>query len=218
MYRATSAIVAALGSGVERIIPVATLDEARKYRDKGYITAAERQGAIVDGFDLGNSPLSFTNGQYRGKTVVLSTSNGTKALLKATAAKEIVVGAFLNLTAVTDYLAEYHDSVMFLCAGWRDRFNLEDTIAAGAMAQLLLERGWNTDCDSCLAAMRLYDMAKGDIEGFMKQASHTNRLQHLQLHQDIIYCNSLDLFDVVPIFNVKGEICRRQTHGIHASQ
>jgi 2-phosphosulfolactate phosphatase len=217
VYRATSAIVAALGSGVERIIPVSTLEEARKYRDKGYITAAERQGAVVDGFDLGNSPLSFVNGQYKGKTVVLSTSNGTKALLKATAAKEIVVGAFLNQTAVADYLAESHESVMFLCAGWRDRFNLEDTIAAGAMSQLLLERGWNTECDSCLASMRLYDMAKVDIEGFMHQASHTNRLKHLQLHEDIVYCNSIDLFDVVPIFNAKGEICLKQTHGIHAS-
>lgn len=207
VYRATSAIVAGLGSGIAKVIPVATVDEAKVYRDKGYIAAAERKGAIVDGFDLGNSPISFTEERLKGETVVLSTSNGTKALLKATSAKEVIVGAFLNQTAVVEYLAQNHNEVILLAAGWRDRFNLEDTLVAGAMAQDLMAKGWATDCDSCLAAMRMWDMAKPDIKGYMKDASHTNRLAHLHLEDDIAYCNKKDEFDVVPVYNKQnGEI------------
>lgn len=206
VYRATSAIVAGIGSGVSKIIPVSTVDEAKAYRDKGFIAAAERKGAIVAGFELGNSPISFTEDRFKGETIVLSTSNGTKALLKATAAKEILVGAFLNQTAIVNYINQNHDAVMFLCAGWRDRFNLEDTIVAGAMAKALLEMGWHTDCDSCLASMRLHDMAQADVKHFMADASHTNRLAHLNLDEDIAYCNQVDVFDVVPYYNKKGEI------------
>lgn len=205
VYRATSAIVAGLGTGMTKIIPVATVEEARKYREKGYKVAAERKGDIVPGFDMGNSPISFSDESMVGETVVLSTSNGTKALLKATSAKEVVVGSFLNQKAITDYVNENHDSVMFLCAGWRDRFNLEDTIVAGAMAKSLLDQGWETRCDSCLAAMRLYDMAEPNVKAFMKDASHTLRLAHLKLDEDIAYCNRKDVFDVVPIYK-NGEI------------
>lgn len=205
VYRATSAIVAGLGTGLKKIIPVSTVDEAREYQKKGFKVAAERKGDIVPGFDMGNSPLSFSEKSLIGETVVLSTSNGTKALLKATSAKEIVVGSFLNQSAVVNYVNEHHDSVMFLCAGWRDRFNLEDTIVAGAMAQDLLAKGWSTTCDSSLAAMRLYDLGKSDVKGFMKDASHTNRLAHLKLDEDIAFCNRQDVFDVVPVYK-DGEI------------
>mgnify|MGYP000209275774 CR=1 FL=1 len=143
VYRATSAIVAGIGTGVEKIIPVSTVDEAKEYRAKGYITAAERKGAVVAGFDIGNSPITFSDPQYKGKSIVLTTSNGTKALLKATQAKEIIVAAFLNETAVAEYVNKNHDSVMILCAGWRDRFNLEDTVVAGSIAKKLLDLGWN---------------------------------------------------------------------------
>lgn len=206
VYRATSAIVAGLGSGIEKIIPVGTVDEAREYKAKGYIAAAERKGDIVEGFDIGNSPLKFSESNLKGKTVVLSTSNGTKALIKAKQAKEIIVGAFLNQSAVVKYLNDNHDSVILLCAGWRDRFNLEDTLVAGAMAKALMELGWDTECDSCLAANRLFNMAKPDIKDFMKNASHTNRLAHLKLEEDIAYCNKVDEFDIVPIYHKNGEI------------
>lgn len=200
VYRATSAIVAGMGSGIEKIIPVSTVEEARTYLKKGYKVAAERKGAVVEGFDLGNSPIGFSDPVLKGSTVVLTTSNGTKALIKAKAAKEVVVGSFLNQKAVVDYIHENHDNVMLLAAGWRDRFNLEDTLVCGAMAQDLLAMGWITDCDSCLGAMHLYDTAKDNIKGFMKNASHTNRLAHLKLDDDIAYCNRKDVFDVVPIY------------------
>ncbi len=206
VYRATSAIVAGLGSGIEKIIPVSTVDEAKAYRDKGFIAAAERKGAIVDGFDLGNSPISFTEERLKNQTVVLSTSNGTKALIKAKQAKEIIVGAFLNQTAVVNHINQNHESVILLCAGWRDRFNLEDTLVAGAMAEALLNLGWITECDSALAAIRLNNLAKPNIELFMKDASHTNRLAHLKLEEDIAYCNQIDTFDIVPIYHTNGEI------------
>lgn len=200
VYRATSAITAALGTGVESIIPVATIDEAKTYKNKGYVVAAERKGAVVEGFDIGNSPIRFVENGLKGKEVVLTTSNGTKALLKAKGAAQVIVGSFLNEQAVVNYVEKHHNQVIFLAAGWRDRFNLEDTLVAGSMASLLLEKGWLTECDSCLAAMRLYDLAKDDIKHFMKDASHTNRLAHLNLEDDIAYCNQKNVFDIVPVF------------------
>lgn len=200
VYRATSAITAALGSGVKEIIPVATVEEAKSYKAKGYVAAAERKGAIVKGFDMGNSPIAMSQADMLGKSIVLTTSNGTKALLKTQGAKEVIIASFLNEQAVIDYLEKHHENVLFLCAGWKDRFNLEDTAVAGAIISGLQQYGWKTHCDSALAAKHLFDAAKPSMVDFMKDASHTHRLAHLNLGDDIAYCNKRNVFDVVPIF------------------
>lgn len=200
VYRATSAIVAALGSGVKEIIPVSTVEEAKEYLNKNYRVAAERKGAIVEGFDLGNSPVALSDESLKDESIVLTTSNGTKALLKAKEAKELLIGAFLNESAIVDYIDKNHNNVVFLCAGWRERFNLEDTLVAGAMAELLIKRNWVTHCDSTLAAMHLYQTAETNVKAFMANASHTLRLSHLHLEEDIAYCNQKNVFNVVPAY------------------
>ncbi|MCB0736238.1 MAG: 2-phosphosulfolactate phosphatase [Bacteroidetes bacterium] len=200
VYRATSAITAALASGVKEVIPVGTVEEAKAYKAKGFLAAAERKGAVVKGFDLGNSPIALSQAEHKGKSIVLTTSNGTKALLKTEGAKEVIIASFLNEQAVVNYLAEHHNNVIFLCAGWKDRFNLEDTAVAGAISRGLEAKGWHTHCDSALAAMHLFDIAKDRMPEFMKNASHTTRLGHLGLSDDLAFCNRRNEYNIVPVY------------------
>ena len=141
VLRATSAICAAFHNGIKSIIPVATIEEAREYKAKGYLVGAERKGQIVEGFDFGNSPYSYMNEALRGKEVVLTTTNGTKALDVAKDADTVVVGSLNNLDALCEWLAEQDKNILCLCSGWQDKFNLEDTICAGAISEYLIGTG-----------------------------------------------------------------------------
>ena len=105
IFRATSAIVTAFYNGVSKMIPVATVDEAREYQANGYMAAAERDGEIIEGFELGNSPFGYMNNKVKGKTIVISTTNGTQAIEASRKASKIIVGSFLNLDVVCEYLA-----------------------------------------------------------------------------------------------------------------
>ena len=125
VLRATSAICTAIEHGVKGIIPVATLEEAKEYQEKGYIVAAERNGAIVEGFDLGNSPYSYMNPELKGKTVALTTTNGTKAIRIAEQKKTVVIGSLNNLESPCDWLIKQKRDVLVLASGWKDKFNLE---------------------------------------------------------------------------------------------
>jgi len=201
VFRATSAICTAFQHGVEKIIPVASIEEAADYKQKGYIVAAERQGEIVEGFDMGNSPFSYINPELKGKEIVLTTTNGTKAIERAKAADKIVIGSFLNLDSICNYLIEQNKNVVLLCAGWKDRFNLEDTLFAGAVVHSLKNHQVFTGlADSSLAANHLYSRAKGNLEGFLSNSSHRNRLAKLNLEKDIEYCLQENTMDLVPKF------------------
>ena len=141
VLRATSAICTAIEHGVKEIIPVATLDEARAYQAEGYLVAAERGGQIVEGFDLGNSPFSYMDPALKGQTVVLTTTNGTKAINMARNKKTVVIGSLNNLDALCEWLIRQQRDVLVLGSGWKDKFNLEDTICAGAIADQCLKSG-----------------------------------------------------------------------------
>jgi len=201
VFRATSAICTAFHHGVKKIIPVSTVDEARTYKSKGMLVAAERNGEVVDGFDFGNSPFNYMNPKLKGETIVLTTTNGTKAIECARAADSMIIGSFLNLDAVCEYLADKEKDVILLCAGWKDRFNMEDTLFAGAVVnQLKKNPVFKGLADSSLAADHLYELAKDDLEGFLKKTSHRNRLAKLDLEKDIAYCLQQNISKVVPIY------------------
>ena len=142
VLRATSAICTALENGVERIKPVATVEEAREWQAQGYIAAAERNGQIVEGFNLGNSPVAFIEKaeELKGKTVVLTTTNGTKAIDMASQKQTVVIGALNNLDALSSWLLKQDENVLILGSGWKDKFNLEDTICAGVPAKPVRRR------------------------------------------------------------------------------
>ena len=200
VLRATSAICAAFQNGIKSIIPVATIEEAREYQKKGYLVGAERKGQIVDGFDFGNSPYSYMKEELKGKEVVLSTTNGTKALSIVSDAPIVVVGALNNLDALCEWLAVQDKNVLCLCSGWQNKFNLEDTICAGAISDKLISTGkFKSDEDSSIAAKYLYLSAWDNPLGYLKSSSHRKRLKNLNLNEDIKYCLTPNKTNVIPI-------------------
>lgn len=200
VLRATSAICAAFDNGIKSIIPVATIDEAREYQKKGYLVGAERQGQIVEGFDFGNSPYSYMKKELKGQEVVLSTTNGTKALSIAADAPTVVVGALNNIDALCEWLSVQDKNVLCLCSGWQDKFNLEDTICAGAICDQLISSGnFVSDEDSSIAAKYLYLSAWENPLGYLKSSSHRRRLKNLNLNEDIKYCLTPNKTKVIPI-------------------
>jgi 2-phosphosulfolactate phosphatase len=199
VLRATSAIVAGISNGLKSIIPVASLEEAFEYKSKGYIVAAERGGEIVEGFSFGNSPYSFLNPDLKNKTVVLSTTNGTRAITTPEN-KIVVIGALVNYRAVSEWLLEQDKNVLLLASGWRDKFNLEDTICAGAITDMLISGGkYTSNEDSSIAAKYIYQSAVDNIFGYLKSSSHRRRLKRLNLNEDIKFCLTPNQFDIVPI-------------------
>ena len=199
IFRATSSMVTGFAYGVGSIIPVATIDECQQYQNHGYIGAAERNAQKVDGFDLDNSPFSYMDERLIGAKIAMTTTNGTLSITKAkSAAVKVLVGAFLNLSAIIDYLKSQQYDVLMLCAGWKGKVNLEDTLFAGAVVEGLKEDFLVAE-DSAIMAMRNYQQAKNDMLGYLATSSHVRRLQGLGIQKDIAYCLQKDLYDVVPI-------------------
>ena len=203
VLRATSAICTAFYNGVSKMIPVATVEEAREYQRNGFMAAAERNAEIVEGFELGNSPFGYMNNKVKGKTIALTTTNGTQAIEAAKNARKVIIGSFLNQDVVAEYLITQQRDVILLCAGWKNKFNLEDTLLAGFFVDALLPHGFTMDCDSSLAAQTLYNIAKEDIYEFLAKSSHRNRLSRLDLERDIRYCLTPNQTPVIPVLEGK---------------
>ncbi|NVM63975.1 2-phosphosulfolactate phosphatase [Mucilaginibacter sp. SG538B] len=200
IFRATSSICYGIENGAEAIIPVSQVEECAAYREKGldYLLAAERDGSVVDGFDFGNSPFSYTKEKVAGKTIVLTTTNGTHALHLSRSAKRIVIGSFLNLSALSNWINTQNENVLLVCAGWKNNFNLEDTLFAGAVIEQLKDKGFVLD-DAALAANDLFQVGKSDINGYLKKTSHGERLKKLGIEKDIEFCLQVDLTTAIPV-------------------
>ncbi|MBK9758752.1 MAG: 2-phosphosulfolactate phosphatase [Flavobacteriales bacterium] len=201
ILRATSAMVTAFEHGVRSIIPVGTIEEARNYIGReGYIAAAERNGEVVEGFAVGNSPIAFAQMDLKDKTIVMTTTNGTKAINLASGARKVVIGSFLNLTALTDWLLKQDENVLLLCSGWKDKFNLEDSVFAGAVMDRMLASGkFGLEEDSSIAAKYLYMSASENVMGILKAAPRRKRLESLNLYEDVKFCLTPDQSKVIPI-------------------
>jgi 2-phosphosulfolactate phosphatase len=212
VLRATTTICAAVGNGVEAIVPVATHAEARRLKAEGYLVASEKDGVQLDWADFGNSAFSFTREAIRGRTLVYCTTNGTRALHIAKRASGVAIGAFVNISALTGWLAERGQNVVVLCSGWKNKFCLEDSLFAGALTERLLETGrFRTECDSAHAAIDLWRQAEGDVLGYVEKAAQRHRLQKLGLDDVLPYSFSCDEVDVVPVFDgeaIKGDTAR----------
>lgn len=198
VFRATSTMCAAIFHGVERIIPVESIAACGQYRGKGYLLAGERGGEKVEGFDLGNSPLDYLSGGNQGKTLVLTTTNGTRAIELAKGAAEVVAGAFVNLTAVSDHIKHSGRNAVLVCAGWKDKVNMEDTLLAGAIVNRL-RRHYHSEGDAALGSRQLFRNYRANLNRIMRHASHFQRLRGLGINEDIDYCLTQDLAPVVPV-------------------
>jgi len=201
ILRATSSICAAMHNGVKSIIPVATVEEAREMKNQGFMVASERDGYVLDFADFGNSPFNFTPEIVAGKEIVYSTTNGTRCIHMASHSKVVVIGSFLNISVLTNWLIKQDSPVLIFCASWKDRFSLEDTVFAGALAEQLLTSGkFETICDAVTASIDLWTLAKNDLSGYVQKAAQKGRLAAKGLADCIDYCLTEDLCPVIPAF------------------
>ena len=204
ILRATSTITTALYNGAKEVIPVDSVSRCIEIgKHLNGITAGERDGKIAEGLSYGNSPFEYPEEFIKGKTLVLTTTNGTKLLHMALdkGAKEIIIGAFTNLSSVCNHLLEMKKDVMLACAAWKDRVNLEDTLFAGAVVSKVKEH-FDINCDSSHMAESLYNVGKNDLYEFLKRndASHYHRLTGFGLEKDIRYCLTEDVANVLPVY------------------
>lgn len=201
VLRASSAICAAFMNGARKLIPVGEVEEAIRYKKEGYLVAAERDGFVLDFADFGNSPFNFTPERVRNHTIAYSTTNGTQAVRMASECHQVAVAAFINITAACNYLMSFRRDIILFCAGWKNRFSLEDTILAGAMTEKILENpGYGTICDSALASLDLWKLAKPDLLGYIEKAAQRSRLRKHGLDDCLEFCHTFDLTDIVPVY------------------
>jgi 2-phosphosulfolactate phosphatase len=198
ILRATSCMTTALAHQIDSITPFAQLPDCLALKTQGYLTAGERDGKRVEGFDLGNSPFEYMDPALKGKKIAFTTTNGTQAIAKSAGAQSIVIGSFLNLSAVVRYLEQVETNILIVCSGWRGKVNMEDTVFAGALVERLSSR-FESACDAPLMAQRLYANARPNIAEFLKDSSHIKRLQRLNIQNDIDFCLREDVYDIVPI-------------------
>lgn len=200
ILRATTAICTAFKNGAESLIPVATLEEANEYKENGFLVAAEREGVKPGFADFGNSPFNFIPEQVEGETIAYSTTNGTQAINMAKKASKVVIGSFLNLSAISGWLTSENLPVTVLCAGRKGRFCLEDAVFAGALCSNLMRSGnFYSRCDSLFAATGLWEMAKNDLAAYLDNAEQRHRLREKGLDDIFEYTCTTDSTSVVPV-------------------
>jgi 2-phosphosulfolactate phosphatase len=190
-------MVTAFAHGAESITPFANLEICREMKAEGYITSGERNGEKVPGFEKGNSPFEYMGDAVRGQKIAFTTTNGTQAIEKAKGAKEVLIGSFLNLSSIVKYLLLGENSILIVCAGWKGKVNLEDSLFAGAVVEKL-KNHIEPDCDAPLIAQQLYTAAKDDMVKFLSSSSHVKRLNRLNVFKDIEFCLTPDQYKVVP--------------------
>ena len=201
ILRATTSICTAISNGAKAIIPVRTIEQAKEYKDKGYLVAGERIEKTFPFADWGNSALEVTKERVCGNEIVHSTTNGTVAIsiAKEGNPQEIVIGAFCNLSCLSDYLVAKGKDVQIFCSGWKNTPALEDTVFAGALAEKLLQSGkFENKNDSTNLALALWREAKSDLRAYMEKASHIHRLRKYHMDDVFDYTFQIDTCNVVP--------------------
>jgi 2-phosphosulfolactate phosphatase len=197
-------MITALAHGAESIVPVAEIPEALavRQREPNVLLAGERDGlriraALTGGtdFDLGNSPREFTKEKVSGKTIVMTTTNGTRALKACARAKTALVGSFLNLQATADFVrGQNTGELLIVCSGTFEQAAYEDTLCAGALCELLADEFLDGASDSALMARHLFASAKTDLPQAASQSRNGRRLlKNPELRDDVAFCLQRDL-------------------------
>jgi len=202
VLRASSTMVTALANGVHSIRAFASVHACKSMRRNGYIIAGERGGEKLAEFDLGNSPLNYLNEEYLGEKLAMTTTNGTLAIEKSSDAEQIIIGAFLNINAVAEYLKTQTNNVLIFCAGWKGKVNLEDTLFAGTLTEMLKDE-FESECDAPLAASAIHRDSKGELFDYLKKSSHVQRLNRLGIEEDIKFCLTPNQYNIVPVLQGK---------------
>ena len=227
VLRATSTIVTALHNGAKAIIPVSEISEALAFKNSEFgirnsefiLLGGERDGVKIRAaqtggadFDLGNSPREYTPEKVRGKTIVSTTTNGTRALRACAGAKTVLAGSFLNLGATAEFINRLQPvELLLVCAGTREKMALEDALAAGKLCELLARGDAHTTfSDSAEIAWRAWTQAKADLTGTFQTSTNARRLLAIpELRDDVTFCLQRDVFPLIAKMDADGAI-RRQ--------
>ena len=196
LLRATTAVCAAFQAGCRSVVPLDSLEPLPRYRDMGYLLAAERNGEKVGDAEYGNSPTEYLRHDLAGQRLAYSTTNGTVALLRAADAERVYAGCFANLSALADRLLADGKDVVVMCSGWKNDFSLEDTLVAGALAERLPQA--EPVGDAIMMARALWQQAKADPYAYCDHASHVERLRRLGAADDVSFAFRTDTCPVVP--------------------
>jgi 2-phosphosulfolactate phosphatase len=203
VLRASTTIVTALANGCVAVVPVTDADEARRRAaaTPGALIAGERRGEPLQGFDLGNSPLEFTPSRVGGRTVVFTTSNGTRALVAVRAAAAVGVAAFVNASAAAAWAVAQGRDVVVACAGERGAVSLEDHVCAG----LLVERALAGEpaASTTPAAVQALALARSYGKEVARLAADSRWARHLTASgrgADVTACLALDTTTLVPVY------------------
>ena len=204
MFRATSVIVTALSNGCKEVIPCLTIDdawkEAEKYNREDYILGGERKAVKIEGFDLSNSPLEYTKNVVENKTVLMTTTNGTRTLMKSSNAEIILIAAMINAKAVAKKLIDINKDVVIINAGTSGNFSMDDYICSGYIINEILNSKSNVDLTDISKTAKMIYNAHPDILSYVKNATHYSVMKSLKLDDDISYCTKKSILDIVPIF------------------
>ncbi len=228
VLRSSSTVITALHNGAREVIPTPSVEAAAKIA--GHLNAdvtirgGERNGKMIEGFALGNSPLEYTEERVRDKSIVYTTTNGSSLMLKAKYAKRVVVCGFVNISAVAGFLREQAGEVEILCAGNSGRFAIEDAVCAGMLVHLLGEgeTGEIALSDASLAAKALYRTSSRNIQRMVRQSEDGRYLDSLGFADDLRYCAGLDTIPVLPLLDdnvlrLRREADRREGPAVQAS-
>jgi 2-phosphosulfolactate phosphatase len=204
IFRATTTIVTAFYNGVHSIRPVATVEEARAYKKEGWLVGAERNVQRCDFADFGNSPFDYTPEKVKGKDVVFTTTNGTKAITIAQEAFWVLIGGFINLQAIAGYCLAHQRDVTVLASGWKDKVNIEDTLYGGALTEALVDTGqYQTASDAAVIARDMWNTHKQHLKSYMEQTDHLSRLKANNLEGSAGYCLTLNIAPAVPALQIE---------------
>jgi 2-phosphosulfolactate phosphatase len=206
VLRATSVMVTALANGAERIIPVELVEEAHTYykdnESENILLCGERGARIIEGFHFGNSPLSYTKENVARKTMVHTTSNGTRTIKACDRSKRMFIASFLNAQAIVNQLIHEDTDAVIVCSGTNNQYSMDDALCAGMIISLLEEKIEISSTDLGWTVKELYDNKKENLYLFLeKYCYHFKVLQENGFGEDLDYCLQKNVYDIVPIYS-----------------
>lgn len=206
VLRASSTIVTALHNGVRAVIPVEDMEAASKIAQNldasRYLLCGEKDGVKIQGYYLGNSPLEYEEKKVKGKIIIFNTTNGTKAIARSVGADRLIIGSFLNLKSVVESLKNDSNEILLVCAGWKNRFSLEDALCAGNIIYELTDGKLPDNAsDGSVVAFSLYANYRNRLEEMICSSNHGARLKHLNGEEDLAYCSQVSILDVLPVYS-----------------
>jgi len=216
VLRASSTITQALFNGAREVVPVATPAEARELAAKAgranVVLGGEREGKLIEGFDLGNSPFEYSADRVSGRTVIFSSTNGSPSLVRAKSAERVLVGCFNNITAASKSAREIGLDVAIICSGRNGKFSLEDFVCAGKFVDALLPAGNIIANDGAQGSLDLFRYYRSQIPEMVHFSYHGKYLSGLGFGDDLVHCGKVDIHNIVPTL-IEGKVRLPKANG-----